>query len=139
MRYARANVAYEQVMTQMILEDLDPAVIERLELLAKEHGRSLQAELKHIIETVTQHKILLRSHVSLNGILQLTIPTEFKDIDLEVTVMFKPVTPVSKKNPEELGWPVGFFEKTAGSFQDEPLVRYSQGELQERNWDDLSA
>jgi hypothetical protein len=42
MRYARANVSYEQVMTQMILEDLDPAVIERLELLAKEHGRSLQ-------------------------------------------------------------------------------------------------
>lgn len=139
MRYASANVSYEQVMTKMILEDLDPAVIEILELLAKERGRSLQAELKHIIETVTQSKILIRSHVGLDGVLQLKIPTEFKDTDLEVTVMFKPVTPVSKKTPEELGWPVGFFEKTAGSFQDEPLVRYSQGELQERNWDDLSA
>lgn len=139
MRYASANVSYEQVMTKMILEDLDPAVIEILELLAKERGRSLQAELKHIIETVTQSKILIRSHVGLDGILQLKIPTEFKDTDLEVTVTIKPVTPVSKKTPEELGWPVGFFEKTAGSFQDEPLVRYSQGELQERNWDDLSA
>lgn len=103
MRYARANVPDEQVMTQMIIEDLDQAVIEKLELLAKEHGRSLQAELKHIIETVAQYKILIRSHVGLDGILQLKIPTEFKDTDLEVTVMFKPVTPVSKKTPEELG------------------------------------
>ncbi len=126
-------------MTQMILEDLDQAVIEILELLAKERGRSLQAELKHIIETAAQYKILIRSHVGLDGILQLKIPTEFKDTDLEVTVTIKPVTPVSQKTPEELGWPVGFFEKTAGIFQDEPLVRYPQGELQERNWDDLSA
>lgn len=38
-------------MAQFIIEDLDEAVIERLEVLAKEHGRSLQAELKHILET----------------------------------------------------------------------------------------
>lgn len=126
-------------MSQRIVEDLDPAVIERLELLAKENGRSLQAELKHILETAAQSKILICSHVGLDGILQLKIPTEFKDTDLEVTVTIKPVTPVSKKTPEELGWPVGFFERTAGCCQDEPLVRYSQGELQERNWDDLSA
>ena len=43
------------------------------------------------------------------------------------------------KTPEELGWLPGFFERTAGCFQDEPLVRYPQGELQERDWDDLSA
>lgn len=126
-------------MTQMIVEDLDPAVIERLELLAKENGRSLQAELKHILETAAQYKILILSHVGLDGILQLKIPTEFKDTDLELTVTIKPVTPVSQKTPEELGWPVGFFERTAGCCEDEPLMRYPQGELQERNWDDLSA
>lgn len=128
MRYARANVPEEQLMTQMIVEDLEPAIVERLELLAKENGRSLQAELKHILETAAQSKILILGHVGLDGILELKIPTEFKDADLEVTATIKPVTPVSQKTPEELGWPVGFFEKTAGSFQDEPLVRYPQGE-----------
>lgn len=29
------------------------------------------------------------------------------------------------------GWPIGFFEATAGVFQDEPLVRAPQGEYEE--------
>lgn len=37
-----------------------------------------------------------------------------------------PSTP--QKTPEELGWTPGFFEQTAGCLQDEPLVRYPQGE-----------
>ncbi|HEY9668261.1 MAG TPA: hypothetical protein V6C91_15730 [Coleofasciculaceae cyanobacterium] len=37
-------------MAQVIIEDLDPIVLEILEALAKEHGRSLEAELKHILE-----------------------------------------------------------------------------------------
>lgn len=97
-------------MAQVIIEDLDPLVIEKLEVLAQEHGRSLQAELKHIIEAAIQAQTLNQPDM-------------------------KTVT----KTPEELGWPPGFFERTAGCFQDEPLVRYPQGELQERNWDDLSA
>ncbi len=30
--------------------------------------------------------------------------------------------PVQVKTPEELGWPPGFFEQTAGCLQDDPLV-----------------
>ncbi|MFB2917760.1 FitA-like ribbon-helix-helix domain-containing protein [Aerosakkonema funiforme] len=41
-------------MAQLTIEDLDPALLEKLEALAKEHGRSLQAELKHILETATR-------------------------------------------------------------------------------------
>jgi plasmid stability protein len=41
-------------MVKVIIEDLDPAAIDRLEALAKEHGRSLQAELKHILEAAAQ-------------------------------------------------------------------------------------
>jgi plasmid stability protein len=41
-------------MVKVIIEDVDPAVIERLEAVAKEHGRSLQAELKHILEAAAQ-------------------------------------------------------------------------------------
>lgn len=39
---------------------------------------------------------------------------------------------IKPKTPEELGWPAGFFEQTAGCLQDEPLVRYPQGEYEIR-------
>ncbi len=78
--------------------------------------------------------ITLRSHVGSDGILHLDVPVGLTDADLEVTVTIQPVTPPKAKMPEELGYPAGFFERTAGCFQDEPLVRYPQGELQERNW-----
>ncbi|MFN6514613.1 MAG: type II toxin-antitoxin system ParD family antitoxin [Nostoc sp. CreGUA01] len=40
--------------------------------------------------------------------------------------------PVQVKTPEELGWPPSFFEQTAGCLQDDPLVRYPQGEYEVR-------
>lgn len=36
------------------------------------------------------------------------------------------------KPPEELGWPTGFFEETAGCLADDPIQRYPQGEFEER-------
>lgn len=46
-------------MAQILLENLDPLILEKLENLAKQHGRSLQEELKHILqqaaETATQY------------------------------------------------------------------------------------
>ena len=82
-------------------------------------------------------RITLYSHVGSDGILHLEVPVGLHDAGVEVTVTIQPVTPAKAKTPEELGYPPDFFEKTAGCFQDEPLVRYPQGELQERNWDDL--
>jgi len=37
-------------MPNVLLRDLDPGVIEKLKARARKHGRSLQAELKHILE-----------------------------------------------------------------------------------------
>lgn len=81
------------------------------------------------------HKILVHSYVGSDGILQLEVPTEFKDMDLEVTVTIRTVTPVPKKTPEELGWTPGFFERTAGAWEGEPLTRDEQGEFEERLWE----
>lgn len=36
-------------MTKVIIEDLDPIVVEKLEIRATRHGRSLQSELKQIL------------------------------------------------------------------------------------------
>ncbi len=40
-------------MAQVLIEDIDPIILKKLEFLAKEHGRSLQEELKHILRQVT--------------------------------------------------------------------------------------
>ncbi|MBW4494793.1 MAG: hypothetical protein KME26_17245 [Oscillatoria princeps RMCB-10] len=90
-------------MAQLIIEDLDQALVERLEALAREHGRTLEAELKHILEEAAQVK-----------------PAD------------KPEANAGAKTPEELGWPPGFFENTAGCLQDDPIVRWPQGEYEER-------
>ena len=82
------------------------------------------------------HNIKLRSHVGSDGILHLDVPVEVTDTDLEVTVTIKPITPTPAPTEEQLGWPTGFFEKTAGCLEDDPLIRYPQGELPERDGND---
>lgn len=91
------------------------------------------------IEDSVVQKITLRARVGSDGVLHLDLPVGVHDADLEVTVIMQPVTPQKAKSLLELGYPPDFFERTGGSLQDEPLVRYPQGELQERNWDDLFA
>jgi len=45
-------------------------------------------------------------------------------MDIDVVVMYQPVeAPAKKPTTEELGWPPGFFEATAGQWQGDPLVR----------------
>ncbi|MBD6619208.1 hypothetical protein FNW02_26125 [Komarekiella sp. 'clone 1'] len=46
-------------MAQILVDNLDPIILKKLETLAKQHGRSLQEELKHILrqaaETATHY------------------------------------------------------------------------------------
>jgi hypothetical protein len=64
--------------------------------------------------------IKLDARVGEDGILKLELPLEVSDVDLEVLVV------VQRK--EKRGWPVGYFERTAGSLADDPIERPSQGE-----------
>ncbi|MBE9160734.1 hypothetical protein [Tychonema sp. LEGE 06208] len=65
--------------------------------------------------------IKVRSRVGSDGMLHLQIPVGIKDTELEVIVVFQPITPATEaKTPEDLGWPPVFFERTFGCFQDEP-------------------
>ncbi|HVQ37140.1 MAG TPA: Arc family DNA-binding protein [Pyrinomonadaceae bacterium] len=43
-------------MSQVLIRDLDPEVIEHLKQRAAKHGRSLQAELKSILEQTARHQ-----------------------------------------------------------------------------------
>ncbi|MBW4478165.1 MAG: hypothetical protein KME54_15195 [Tolypothrix brevis GSE-NOS-MK-07-07A] len=41
-------------MAQILVENLDPVILEKLETIAKQHGRSLQEELKHILQKASE-------------------------------------------------------------------------------------
>jgi hypothetical protein len=53
--------------------------------------------------------------------------------EFEVVVVLQPKAVATKpQTPEDLGWPPGFFQETAGSIQDPTFRRHEQGELEKR-------
>ncbi|MCK5523718.1 MAG: hypothetical protein KAI83_11355 [Thiomargarita sp.] len=78
--------------------------------------------------------ITLNSRISSDGFLHLKVPSTLRGTECKITVILQPLTTmVSKpKTPEELGWTPGFFEKTAGAWEGEPLTREEQGEYEQR-------
>jgi len=86
------------------------------------------------MEELAMQIITLRSHVGEDGIMHLQVPVGKTDVDLEVVVIIQPSVPAKKANPPEArGWPLGFFERTAGAWQGEPLTRGAQGEYEKRD------
>jgi hypothetical protein len=70
--------------------------------------------------------INLKSHIGSDGILNLTIPTEEKEVDVEVIVIVQP------EHREKKSWPKNFFNSTYGSLKEDPLTRPPQGDLPDR-------
>lgn len=69
------------------------------------------------------YSVKLTKHVGEDGILHLDIPVGITDKEVEIMVIYQPIEiPKQQKTPEELGWPPGFFERTYGSCQDDPIV-----------------
>jgi hypothetical protein len=71
--------------------------------------------------------ITLNSHVGSDGVLNLKVPLDFKETDLEVTVTIKAIPPKPDQNlGVEMGWTEGILAETAGSIPD--LERPPQGD-----------
>jgi hypothetical protein len=51
--------------------------------------------------------IQLTTHIGENGILKVQMPSEMKDTDLEIMIIFQPVL-------KKQGWQLGFFEEVIG-------------------------
>lgn len=89
-------------------------------------------------------RILPKKHIGSDGTLLLEVPTDLREIDVDVTLDVQPrpfLSPRQNGVPEtleELGWPPGFFEATAGQWQGEPLERGSQVDFVERTYGCLS-
>ncbi|MTJ28361.1 hypothetical protein [Aphanizomenon sp. UHCC 0183] len=79
--------------------------------------------------------IKIRSYVGQEGVLHLDIPLEMRETELEVTVTFEPVNQTIKiaQNQEikDLEWH-DFINRTYGCLADDPIIRYPQGEYEER-------
>ena len=43
-------------MAQLLVEDIDPIILEKIEILAKQHGHSLQEELKNILQQAVKNE-----------------------------------------------------------------------------------
>jgi len=73
--------------------------------------------------------VKVRTHTDSSGTLRLELPTELVSRDIEVLVVFQPI----QGGPfDDLGWPIGYFEETYGSFAADPLERGPQGEFETR-------
>ncbi len=77
--------------------------------------------------------IKLKTRADLDGKLTVQLPKEVGNLELEIILVYQSVElEKTAKTPEELGWPPGFFERTAGCLAEENLVRYPQGEYENR-------
>jgi hypothetical protein len=69
-----------------------------------------------------------RGHTGRDGMLKLSVSTGLPDADVTVVVRITPLAPVNGVDAN--GWPIGFFERIAGSMPD--LERPCQGNFEER-------
>lgn len=69
-----------------------------------------------------------RGHTGRDGMLKLSVSTGLPDADVAVVVRVTPLAPVNEVDAN--GWPIGFFERVAGSMPD--LERPPQGKFEDR-------
>jgi hypothetical protein len=69
--------------------------------------------------------------VTENGVLTINLPHDVPPGKHAVVVVIDEA-PIEREPLDERGWPVGFFERTAGALADTPLERGDQGEYEVR-------
>jgi plasmid stability protein len=66
-------------MASVLVRDLDPAVVDRLKARAKENGRSLQKELKAILEAAAAQAIWAEARAGAERVRQMLGGRQFSD------------------------------------------------------------
>lgn len=77
--------------------------------------------------------IKLKSRIGKDGILQVQVPDDLRNQELEIMIIFQPIvlpqeisSNQNSDTPESRGWSPGFFENVVGSWEGEPLERSPQ-------------
>jgi hypothetical protein len=80
--------------------------------------------------------IKIRTHIGDDGILQIQLPPEIANQELDVVIVFQAVIPESSqttaKTRQELGYSHRFLENVIGSWEGEPLERPEQLSFENR-------
>src|SRR5258707_9847136 len=76
---------------------------------------ALKAQYRDTMQTIT-----LKAHTGHDGLVKLEIPTDMSDREVEIVLVMHPLDP---EPLDGMGYPVGYFEDTYGSFADEQLER----------------
>ena len=66
-------------MASVLVRDLDPAVVDRLKARAEENGRSLQKELKAILETAAAQATWAEARAAAERVRQMLGGRQFSD------------------------------------------------------------
>lgn len=74
----------------------------------------------------------IKTRTEKDGRLLLDIPTGIRNEDIEVVVIVQSHSSKSVVNVERLGWPVNFFEETAGALAHDPIEREYPGDYETR-------
>ncbi|MBD2202713.1 hypothetical protein H6G33_17700 [Calothrix sp. FACHB-1219] len=80
--------------------------------------------------------IKVRTYIGNDGILQVQLPPEIVNQELDVVIVFQPViqeaSQSASKTPQELGYSHRFVAEVVGSWEGEPLERPEQLAFEER-------
>ncbi|RJP49506.1 MAG: hypothetical protein C4557_11190 [Anaerolineaceae bacterium] len=71
--------------------------------------------------------LTLHTRVGKDGILKLEMPSDVRDTELEIVLIFSPVL------ERAADWTPDFFTEVIGGWQGEPLVREPQGQYETRD------
>ena len=64
--------------------------------------------------------LTMKARSGKDGVVRLEIPTDKADHDLEIVVVMQTI---EDEPLDAMGYPIGYFEETYGSFSDNPLER----------------
>ena len=64
------------------------------------------------------------------SVIHISIPEALQHHPVEVII--RPLKETDQQETDAKGWPIGFFEATAGCLADDPIERAPQGEYEQR-------
>ena len=62
----------------------------------------------------------VKAHADHDGVVKLEVLTDMTDREVEIVLVMQPI---GTKATDTMGYPIGYFEETYGSFTDDPLER----------------
>jgi hypothetical protein len=83
-------------------------------------------EDKPIMETIK-----LNARAGADGVIKLELPTGVSGREFEILVILNPLE--ESEAVDEMGYPIGYFDETYGSFADDPLERGVEPPVEQRD------